>query len=139
MFFLLADVEIRRRTDNQRGLQDVLRRTVAEGGNITREWTVERFNAVSARATGTDVLAELYACLKDTPRVVNLSALWADLGVRRVGRGIVLDDKAQLSHIRRAITEPYPVAVDPWQPAAASKSRAGTQIACTTFPWIRGR
>ena len=53
MFFLIADVEIRRRTGNRMGLQHVLQFTVAEGGNITQEWTVERFNAAAARATGT--------------------------------------------------------------------------------------
>ncbi len=138
LFFLLADVELRRRTDNRRGLQHVLQWTVAEGGNITQEWTVERFNAVGARATGTDVLAQLYDCLKDTPRVIDLTALWRDLGVKLVGRNVQYDDGAQLAHIRRAITEPLPSPADRSQAAADSNIRTANASSCSTIPWIHG-
>lgn len=138
MFFLIADVEIRRRTRNQKGLQDVLQLTVAEGGNISQEWTVERFNAAGARATGTDVLAELYDCLKDTPRTVDLSGLWKDLGVSQVGRHTRFDDDALLAHIRRAITKPRQIPAERFQHAASTKGRTMGKYSCSGFPWIRG-
>lgn len=139
MFFLLADVELRRRTNNQRGLQHVLQLTVAEGGNITQEWTIERFNAVGERATGTNVMAQLYDCLKDTPRTVDLIALWRDLGVRLVGRNVRYDDAAQLGHIRRAITRPLRSPVERSQTLAKSSVDSTNTSSCSTIPWIRGR
>ena len=135
MYFLIADVEIRRRTGNRRGLQHVLRRTVEEGGNITAGWTVERFNAVAARATGTSVLAELYACMKDAPRVVKLPALWRDLGVMRAARRIYYDDKAPLANIRRAITEPLDTTVER-SPDAVQRQDVYPPSACANIPWI---
>lgn len=138
MFFLIADVEIRRRTGNRMGLQHVLQFTVAEGGNITQEWTVERFNAAGARATGTEVLAELYDCLKDTPRTIDLAALWKDLGVSQVGRQVHFDDNASIAHIRRAITEPYQASAR--QPQRAVRAPVRNKVSpCRTFPWIQGR
>ena len=137
MFFLLADVELRRRTANQRGLQHVLRQTVSEGGNITQEWTVERFNVVSARATGTDVMAQLYDCLKDTPQVVDLTMLWSDLGVKLVGRKVEYDDNAQLANIRRAITQPPLVSAQGSPGSRVTPERRANASACTTFPWIK--
>ncbi len=139
MFFLLADIELRRRTNNRRGLQHVLQLTVAEGGNITQEWTVERFTAASARATGTDVMAQLYDCLKDTPREIVLGALWRDLGVKLVERKVQYNDAAQLAHIRRAITEPLHSAADRSQVLANSKIRTSNASSCSTIPWIRRR
>ncbi len=139
LFFFIADVEIRRRTRNQKGLQDVLRLTVAEGGNITQEWAVQRFNAVAARATGTNVMAELYDCLKDTPRVIDLSRLWKDLGVSQVGRETRFNDNALLAPVRRAITVPRRLSSGPLQSATVVKARRTNQSACTTFPWISAR
>ena len=136
MYFLIADVEIRRRTSNRKGLQHVLQRTVAEGGNITKEWTVERLNSVGARATGTNVLAELYDCMKDAPRVVNLPALWRDLGVRRAGRQMAYDENAQLAHIRRAITEPLANREVRQHAAPPRDSEHPAPAACANIPWI---
>lgn len=42
LFCLVADVEIRRQTNNRYGLQDALRAIVAAGGTIDKEWPVVR-------------------------------------------------------------------------------------------------
>jgi hypothetical protein len=136
MFFLIADVEIRRRTRNQKGLQDVLRYTVASGGNISQEWTLDHFNEMAARATGTNVLAQLYDCLKDTPRTIDLTTLWKDLGVSMRGRQVRFDNNALLADIRRAITRPQPLPVGALQPAYAAASVRVNRSPCSTFPWI---
>jgi hypothetical protein len=104
LFCLLADIEIRSRTGNTRGLQDALRAIVADGGRISRTWSIERALGVGDRATGVPVLAELYARMKDRPVAVDLDALWHQLGVRLEGGEILFDDQAPMAAIRRAIT-----------------------------------
>jgi len=104
LFCLLADIEIRARTGNAKGLQDALRGIVAEGGRISRSWPIERALEVGDRATGVPVLTELYAQMKDRPLDVDLDALWRQLGVRLSGGEIRFDDNAPLAAIRRAIT-----------------------------------
>ncbi|MDR3415733.1 MAG: hypothetical protein P4L83_06065 [Nevskia sp.] len=59
LFCLMADVEIRRRTDNRKGLRDALRGVLAAGGDIRQDWPVERVLAAGDQATGVDVLASL--------------------------------------------------------------------------------
>ncbi|MBV8281335.1 MAG: hypothetical protein JO347_04640 [Candidatus Eremiobacteraeota bacterium] len=55
----MADVQIRERTHNQKGLEDALRAVLADG-NIQSEWPLERAIAVGDKATGVPVLHDLY-------------------------------------------------------------------------------
>ncbi|HTT38577.1 MAG TPA: hypothetical protein VMH32_13015 [Burkholderiales bacterium] len=104
LFYLLADIEIRRRTDNRRGLQDALREIVASGGNISQRWPMGKVLAVADQGTGTHALTELYERMKDTPVNVDLAGLWRELGVSMNGGLVTFDDSAPLGSIRRAIT-----------------------------------
>ncbi len=104
LFCLAADVEIRRETKNRKGLQDALRAIVAAGGTIDHHWPIERALGIGDSATGTHVLAEMYAKWKDAPVEVDLPALWKQLGIRQVADGVELDPKAPLSPVREAIT-----------------------------------
>ena len=104
MFCLLADIEIRKQTGNKAGLQQALRGIVEAGGNMEQVWPIERILSVGDKATGTNVLADLYAKMGDEPYAPDLEALWRDLGVS-VGEGrVTFDDTAPLAPIRRAIT-----------------------------------
>jgi hypothetical protein len=103
IFCLLADVQIRERTHNQKGLEDALRAVLAQG-NIQSEWPLERAIAVADQATGVPVLHELYEQMKGTPVTVDLDALWKKLGVKEVNGQVVFDDTAPLAAVRRAIT-----------------------------------
>lgn len=105
LFALLADVEIRRQTDNRLGLQDALRAILA-AGNIETTSSLEPVLAVGDRATGVPVLERFYAKMKDQPAPVDLDALWRALGVRREGSTVRLDDAAPLAATRKAITAP---------------------------------
>jgi len=107
LFYLLADVDIRRRTSNARGLQDSLRELVAAGGNISESWPVERVIATADRGSGTHAIKELYDRMKETPVPVDLPALWRELGVSVADGQVKLDDTAPLAAIRRAITAPH--------------------------------
>ena len=103
IFCLLADVQIRERTHNQKGLEDALRAVLAEG-NIESEWPLDRAIAVGDKATGVPVLHDLYEQMKATPVTVDLDALWQKLGVKKVNQQVVFDDSAPLAAVRRAIT-----------------------------------
>jgi hypothetical protein len=106
LYWLLADVQMRQRTKNQKGLQDAMRAIVATGGTIVHEWPIEKVLEVGDRATGTTVLADLYKRMKDAPVETDLDDLWRKLGIQ-VNNGVVtFDDNAQLAKIRKAITLP---------------------------------
>lgn len=104
IFYLLADVRIRERTDNQFGLQDALRAIVAAGGNVQVAWDVRRVLETGDKATGTKVLVELYDEMRATPVTPDLAQLWQRLGVKITREGAEFDDAAPLASIRRAIT-----------------------------------
>ncbi len=106
LFYLLADVEIRRQTGNRRGLQDALRAVVAADGNISHSWPVAKILATGDQGTGTHVLEDLYAQLKEAPAPTDLAELWQRLGVKVQDGAVSFDDTAPLAAIRRAITAP---------------------------------
>jgi hypothetical protein len=106
IFCLLADVEIRRRTHNQKGLEHALRAILASGGTIESQWPLERAIEIGDRAVGVPVLHELYQQMNATPVSVDLNSLWQKLGVERHNGQTLFDDSAPLAAIRRAITEP---------------------------------
>lgn len=105
LFCLLADIEIRKRTGNQKSLQDALRAIVNAGGTIETEWEITRAFGIGDRAVGVPVLRELYDKMKSTPAPVDLDALWRQLGVERNGGETKWNDSAPLSAIRKAITQ----------------------------------
>jgi len=105
-FCLLADVTIRKKTGNRKGLQDALRSIVHSGGTIDTNWPLTKALAVGEEATGTTVLTDQYNRMKDTPVRVDLKTLWQELGVDRGADGSVLfNSAAPYASIRRAITE----------------------------------
>ncbi|HSO34445.1 MAG TPA: hypothetical protein VLT33_18050, partial [Labilithrix sp.] len=106
LFCFAADVEIRTRTDNRRSLDDALRAVLAEGGNISVSWPVERVLEVGDRATGVTVLRELYDRMAPRSERVDLEGMWRRLGVARQGERVVFDDAAPLARLRLAMMTP---------------------------------
>jgi hypothetical protein len=105
MFCLVADVEIRRKTENRKGLQDALRAIVVSGGTIDKEWALLKVMEIGDKATGTTVLVDMYNLWKDKPITVDLENLWLELGIRRSSTvGVELAPVAVLSNIRESIT-----------------------------------
>lgn len=105
LFCLVADVEIRRETQNRKGLQDALRAVVSAGGTIDRDWPLDQALAIGDKATGTHVLTRMYADWKDKPVTVDLPKLWEELGVRSTSSGAIeFVASAPLANIREAIT-----------------------------------
>src|SRR5262249_2325443 len=103
LFWLVADVAIRERTGNRKGLEHALRAIAAAGGTIETPWTIDKVIAVGDAATGVPVLREPYDRRKDRPAPVDLDELWRRLGVRRGGGRISFDPDAPLAAVRRAI------------------------------------
>ncbi len=104
LFCLLADIEIRKRTQNRYGLQDALRAINAAGGSIEESWELRRVFKVGDAATGVPVLTELYERMRAAPVDTELPALWRSLGVAIEGRSVIFDEQAPLAKERRAIT-----------------------------------
>jgi hypothetical protein len=105
LFCMVADVEIRRATADRKGLQDALRAIVADGATIDTEWPLQRVLSVGDKATGTNVLTNLYNSWKETAVPVNLAQLWLQLGVQVNRQGIIFESDAPLSGLRSSITE----------------------------------
>jgi hypothetical protein len=106
LFWLLADIRINQQTHDRLGVQDALRAINRKSGGIVARWSVDEVAAAGDRATGTDVLASLYAQMKGMPVTIDLKNLFVELGVAERDGKIVFDDHARLAEIRRRITAP---------------------------------
>jgi hypothetical protein len=104
LFCLLADIEIRRQTNNAKGLEQALRGILDAGGDIRKEWNLEDALRTGDRAVDVNVLEPLYTRMKDKPVSVDLDSLWTQLGVQSDGANVRFNDSATLAAIRRAIT-----------------------------------
>jgi hypothetical protein len=103
MFCLLADVDIRRRTQLRFGLQDALRAVLRASGGLATDWPIERVLRTGDGAVGTKTLEELYAQMKDKPVAPDLMRMWRELGVLPEGDSVRLVDDAPLAPVRHAI------------------------------------
>ncbi|GAC1452261.1 MAG: hypothetical protein PVSMB6_03880 [Steroidobacteraceae bacterium] len=103
MFCLLADVDIRERTQLRFGLQDALRAVLRASGGLTSDWPIARVLRTGDAAVGTTSLEDLYARMKDMPVAPDLKELWQRLGVSADGASVRLVDEAPLAAVRHAI------------------------------------
>jgi hypothetical protein len=108
LFCLVVDVTLREKTGKRRSLDDVLRAIGKTGATDDVYWDIRRVLDTGDRVTGTTVLHDLYEQLAEKPGNVELSNLFARLGVRAQGDAVVFDDSAPLATIRRSITAPSP-------------------------------
>jgi hypothetical protein len=106
LFCLLADVGIRKKTQNRFGLRDAMSAVLRGSGGVSFEWPIERVLETGDEATGTTVLQDLYAQMKDKPVSPALDDLWKQLGIRQRGDGVELVDDAPLAATRKAIMTP---------------------------------
>jgi predicted metalloprotease with PDZ domain len=113
LFCFLADVEIHKRTNNRKGLDDALRGILNAGGDIRSEWELSKALKIGDEATGLSVLIPLYDKMKDQPYEVDLPAMWKELGVERTGDTVKFIDTAPLAKTRQAITVGTPAEHSP--------------------------
>ena len=103
LFCMLADIEIRKLTDNRKSLRDALRGVLAAGLSMHASTTAIKVFEAGDRATGVAVLVPLYQKMKADPYPVDLEALWSALGVNLQNRKVIYDDQAPMSHIRKRL------------------------------------
>ena len=104
LYCLIADVQIREKTKNRRGLQDALRAIARAAGGMSQEWSIARVLSVGDAASGTTDLTDLYVAMKDHPYAPDILMLWSDLGLQLGEGGMRFDETARLAAVRRAIT-----------------------------------
>ena len=87
LFCLLADVEIRKKTANRFGLRDAMSAVLRSKAAVFRTtWPIDRVLKIGDEATGTTVLRDLYAQMKDKPMSPDMDELWKQLGIRHERR-----------------------------------------------------
>lgn len=104
IFWFVGDVEIRRRTNDAKSLDDALVAVARAGGNVGVTWSLEETLRVADAAVGGTTLSDLAKQMKDAPTKANLDTLFADLGVRREHGRVAYDDEAPLAAVRESIT-----------------------------------
>lgn len=105
MFCLMADIEIRRQTGNNLGLQHALR-AINAARDFRQEWDFRETLAIGDKATGTTVLVSQFDTMKEEPVKPDLAGLWKDLGLA-VSNGVLeFDAGAPLAGVRAAIETP---------------------------------
>jgi hypothetical protein len=102
-FCLLADIELRKQTQNRKGLQQALQAINAAGGTIDHDWPIDRTLAIADKATGTEVLSALYKKMSNDPVPIDFGTLWRELGVTLANNTITFETKAPFAQIRQAI------------------------------------
>jgi hypothetical protein len=103
LFCLLADVELRKRSEGARGLEDGLRRVLAAGGHPSEVWSLGKTLEIVDSSAGDDLVRSLASRHARRGAPVDLDALLAELGVKHTGAGIELHDGAPFAAIRKAL------------------------------------
>jgi len=103
IYCLLADVEMRKQSQNSVGLSDALKGISDHGGNIASEWAPDETLRVGDSSVGLHVLSELFDKMADNPVRTDLDSLWSELGVQLTTDGVVYNDRAPLARVRKKI------------------------------------
>ncbi|MEM9075372.1 MAG: hypothetical protein AAGE52_43145, partial [Myxococcota bacterium] len=111
LWWLLVDVELRRRTNNRKSVRDVILGAIRRGGDARRVWPMARLISVSDVSTGTSAFSDLYARYASGEGELDLEGLWNRLGVSQRDDEIVFDDRAPLASVRRALYAPVEVEI----------------------------
>lgn len=104
LFCLVADVRIREETRGRRSLDDVIRASLARGGDATHVWTVADVVRLADQVTGTNVVSDMVDRYVAHGDRIDLEGLLFALGVEKDDSGIVaLEDARPLAWVRRDI------------------------------------
>lgn len=105
IFFLVADMQIHQQTNNKFGIEHALRAIQRGGGSmqLDENWEVIKALSMGDKATGTNVLVNLYNEMKDKAVMTDLNMIWRDFGLKLNENNVVYDDTAKLADLRRSI------------------------------------
>jgi hypothetical protein len=104
LYWLLVDVRLRERTQNQSSVRDALRAVLHAGGNVSVDWPLERVLSVADTATQGREFHDVYAQMGNAAWAPDLRQLFADLGVSVRGDRALFNDSARLAAVRTSIT-----------------------------------
>lgn len=104
LYWLLVDLRLRERTQNQRSVNDALRSILHAGGNVSADWPLDRILSVADAATQGSEFRDTYAQMGQAPWAPDLRRLFSDLGVSVKGERVTFNDSARLANVRASIT-----------------------------------
>ncbi len=104
LFWLLADMEIRKQSGNRKTLDDALKAINAEGGDGSATWPAEKVLQRGDAAVGLRVLQTLHEKMGRKSDPVDLARLWKELGIVERGDRVILVLDSPLAIVRRALT-----------------------------------
>jgi hypothetical protein len=110
-FALLADIELRQRSEGVRSLDEVMLALAACCSTSSRPWTSEQLLARMDEIAGGQVFTDLAKRVVLAPPFPDLHDAFAQLGIEPSDRGMRLLSNAPLAHVRDAIMAPRDVAV----------------------------
>ena len=108
LFCLLADIQIRKQTQNKHGLQTAVQGILKAGGNMEHFWSIQQIIKTADQSTGTKALNKLYQDMHNRPVTPDLNHLWQQLGISQQNGQIYLNNQAPLASLRQAILKPTP-------------------------------
>jgi hypothetical protein len=100
---MLADIEIRKLSDNRKSLRDALRGVLDAGLSMHSSATAIQVFEAGDDAIGMAVLVPLYQKMKADPYPIDLDALWESLGVAMQDEQVIYDDDAPMAHVRKSL------------------------------------
>jgi hypothetical protein len=106
LYWLIADIRIRQKTDNKKSVRDAARAVLDAGGDGSRDWTIDRLLDGYDAGVGVPVFKNLHNEMGERPDSVDLGELWKSLGVIYRGQKVSFNDAALLAKIRRGIVAP---------------------------------
>lgn len=108
LFYFLADLEIRQKTNNAKGLQDAFRAITAAGGHICSNWTADKCFEIADKEIGVPVLQHLHRQMGRNSVAVDLAKLWKLMGLHRSGDRATFSAHAPLAETRKLISNGPP-------------------------------
>jgi len=103
LYCLLADIEIRKQTENKLGFRDAMRGIVKAGATIHSDYSAEQALGFGDKTLGLKILQPLYKRMSEQPVIVDPVALLRQLGIRKQGNSVTFDESAPLAAVRRGI------------------------------------
>jgi len=103
IFCMLADIEIRKLSDNKLSLRDALRGVLEAGLSMHASANAMQVFEAGDDAIGMAVLVPLYQKMKADPFPIDLDALWESLGVALQDEQVIYDDEAPMAHVRKSL------------------------------------
>ena len=104
MYWLMADIDVRKETGNKKSVRDAARAALDAGGDGSQTWPIGKLLAVYDKGTGTKVFETLHDEMGLKADRTDLGALWKLLGVIYTDGEITFDDSAPLAGVRKGIT-----------------------------------